>query len=153
MIREDQYRTIHGLTVVLSFLIAFNAIKGNAMEPLSYEKDIRPIFRAHCFDCHGATDEMEGGLDLRLVRFMKEGGDSGPAIVSNDPQSSLLLERKTSGEMPPGDTTLSDQELEILRKWIQQGCNTLRPEPETIESGLGITPEERDFGRSNPLIP
>ena len=145
MIREDQYRTIHGLTVVLSFLIAFNAIKGNAMEPLSYEKDIRPIFRAHCFDCHGATDEMEGGLDLRLVRFMKEGGDSGPAIVSNDPQSSLLLERITSGEMPPGDTTLSDQELEILRNWIQQGCNTLRPEPETIESGLGITPEERDF--------
>ena len=51
---EDQYRSIHGLTAVLSFLIAFNAIKGNAMEPLSYEKDIRPIFRAHCFDC--ATD-------------------------------------------------------------------------------------------------
>ena len=48
---------------------------------LSYEKDIRPIFRAHCYDCHGATEELEGGLDLRLVRSMQTGGDSGPAVV------------------------------------------------------------------------
>ena len=37
---------------------------------LTFEKDIRPIFRAHCFDCHGATEEMKGNLDLRLVRFL-----------------------------------------------------------------------------------
>jgi hypothetical protein len=55
-------------------------------ESLFYEKDIRPIFRAHCFDCHGATKQLKGELDLKLVRLMAKGGESGPAIVPSKPQ-------------------------------------------------------------------
>ena len=40
-----------------------------AAEPLTFEQDIRPILRAHCYDCHGATQDVQGGLDLRLVRL------------------------------------------------------------------------------------
>ena len=36
-------------------------------ETLTFEADIRPIFREHCFDCHGATNGFEGGLDLRQL--------------------------------------------------------------------------------------
>ncbi|MDE0735786.1 MAG: hypothetical protein OSB47_08180, partial [Pirellulaceae bacterium] len=48
---------------------------------LTYERDIRPIFRTYCFDCHGATKEKKGKLDLRLQRFLVRGGETGPAIV------------------------------------------------------------------------
>ena len=44
----------------------------SAADVLTYEQHIRPIFRAHCFDCHGATEDLEGNLDLL------------PPIVSDD---------------------------------------------------------------------
>ena len=50
-------------------------------KPLTFEVDIRPIFRSHCYDCHGSIKEKKGKLDLRLARFMIAGGETGPAIV------------------------------------------------------------------------
>ncbi len=45
-----------------------------------FERAVRPILKAHCFLCHGEEKEKGGGLDLRLVRLMISGGDSGAAI-------------------------------------------------------------------------
>ncbi len=118
---------------------------------LTYERDIRPIMRAHCFDCHGATQETEGSLDLRQVRLMLTGGDSGSAIVPGRADESLLLQRIRSGEMPPGETKVSEQELATLTEWIATGAKTARPEPENIPPGLGITPEERAFWSFQPI--
>lgn len=136
---------------ILPILLCFCVSLCRADEAITYEQDIRPIFRAHCFDCHGATDEIEGGLDLRLVRFMIEGGDSGPAIELHQSESSLLIDRVVSGEMPPGDSAISEEELLTLRTWIDQGGKTIRPEPKTLGAGLGITPEERSFWAYAPI--
>lgn len=122
-----------------------------AQEPLTFEKHIRPIFRAHCYDCHGAEAELKGGLDLRLVRLMAKGGESGPAIVSGKSDESYLLDRIKSGEMPPGEHRVPDAQISIIQQWIQQGAKTSRPEPESIGPGLGITPEERSFWSFQPI--
>lgn len=133
-------------------LIALLLLCGNVgAEDLTFEQHIRPIFRAHCFDCHGATDEVEGGLDLRLVRFMIEGGDSGAALSVKNPEQSYLVERIRSGEMPPGDATVPEAEIETIVRWIAKGAKTARPEPESIEPGLGITPEERAYWFFQPI--
>jgi mono/diheme cytochrome c family protein len=120
-------------------------------EGVAFEKHIRPIFRAHCYDCHGATEELEGGLDLRLVRLMRKGGDSGAAVVPGEPDESYLLERLVSGEMPPGEHRVPDNEIATVRRWIAAGVPTARPEPESIGPGLGITPEERSFWSFQPI--
>jgi hypothetical protein len=119
---------------------------------LTFEKDIRPIFRAHCFDCHGATEEMKGNLDLRLVRFLQQGGESGAAITVGAPDDSYLLDRIRNGEMPPGEHRVSEKEIAIIEKWIAQGAKTVRPEPDTIPPGLGLTPEERSFWSFQPIV-
>ena len=85
---------------------------------LTFEKDIRPIFRAHCYDCHGAASDIKGKLDLRLVRFITAGGETGPAIVPGKPAESFLVERIKAGEMPPGQTRVSDEQVAIIEKWI-----------------------------------
>ena len=120
--------------------------------PLTFERDIRPIFRAHCFDCHGASIEStKGGLDLRLTRFAVKGGDSGPALEPGDPEASYLLMRMESGEMPPGEAHVSKEELAIVREWIASGAQTARPEPEEIPEGIGIAPEEREHWSFQPI--
>ena len=118
---------------------------------VTFERDIRPILRAHCFDCHGATEEPKGGLDLRQVRRLLKGGESGAAIVLANVDESLLLERVRSGEMPPGETKLTPKEIDTLTRWIADGARTARPEPDTIPPGLGITPEERAFWSFQPI--
>lgn len=120
-------------------------------DDFTYERDIRPILRAHCFDCHGATEQPEGGLDLRQVRKMLDGGESGAAIVVGNADESLLLARVRSKEMPPGEIKLTPKEVETLTQWIAGGAKTVRPEPETIPPGLGITPEERAFWSFQPI--
>ena len=120
-------------------------------EELSFEKHIRPIFRAHCYDCHGATEKVEGQLDLRLVRLLKQGGESGPAIVPGNPDDSYLIQRVRSGEMPPGEHRVPDDQVEQLIRWIALGAKTSRPEPESIGSGLGISEEERAYWFFQPI--
>jgi hypothetical protein len=121
-------------------------------EVYTYEQHIWPIFRAHCFDCHGAEEGKKGNLDLRLVRFMQTGGDMGPALTAGRPNESLLVERIRKGEMPPGEAKVRPAELQIIEKWVAQGARTVRPEPETIPPGLGITSEERNFWSFQPIV-
>ena len=118
---------------------------------MTFEQHIRPILRAHCFDCHGATDEKEGGLDLRLVRFQQTGGDSGPALVPGDADGSLMLQRIRSGEMPPGEAKVTAEEIDLIERWIAAGAATARPEPESIGPGVGVTAEDRAWWAFQPI--
>ncbi len=138
-----------GLVVAFPFLLSAPLLAGDA-DP-RFETDVRPILRAHCFDCHGATSDLKGGLDLRLVRFQKRGGESGPALTPGDPAASLIWQRIQTGEMPPGEAKVSAAEREVLRKWIAAGAPTVRDEPETVPPGLGITPEERAWWAFQPI--
>lgn len=120
----------------------------HAQDPLkepSFESDIRPILREYCLDCHGATDKLEGSLDLRLVRFILKGGDSGPALVSGNADASLILQRVESDDMPPGTHKVSADKKAVLRAWIAAGSATMRPEPESIEPGIPLTESERAY--------
>ncbi|GIW96458.1 MAG: hypothetical protein KatS3mg110_4499 [Pirellulaceae bacterium] len=137
-------------------LLAIGSVAGWAgelaeAEPLTFERQIRPILRAYCWDCHGATAEPKGGLDLRLVRWAIRGGESGPALVPGDPDQSLLLRRIRDGEMPPGNHKVTAGEQQILEQWIRAGAPTARPEPEELPPGIGIAPEDRDFWSFRPI--
>ena len=138
---------------VLSTMAVMVCSSADAAEakPLTFEADIRPIFRSHCYDCHGSIKEKKGKLDLRLARFMIAGGETGPAIVAGDPDGSFLVKRLRDGSMPPGDMRVSDEEIAKISQWIKQGAKTARPEPKQIGDGLGITPEERSWWAFQPI--
>jgi hypothetical protein len=137
--------------LVMYTIGAATALAQEPPAPPTFEQDIRPIFREFCFDCHGATEKLEGNLDLRLVRFLQTGGDSGSAIVSGNPAESYLLERVKSGEMPPGEAHVPAEKIALLERWIASGAKTIRPEPETIGPGIPITQEERNYWAFQPI--
>ena len=99
---------------------------------LTFEKHVRPILKAHCFQCHGEDEELRGELDVRLVRLMLAGGQSGPVVVPGRPDESLLWQLVSIDEMPNGQKKLSAEQKHIIRRWILQGANTARPEPENV---------------------
>ena len=116
-----------------------------------YERDVRPILKAHCFHCHGEEGVKEANLDLRLAKFIKKGGDSGPSIATGMAVDSFLFNRVESGEMPPEDKNLSRLEIETIRKWIDQGARTASPEPDSISEQY-FTNEESQFWAFQPIV-
>ena len=145
-------RNIPLVVTVFSASLFVGAVRASD-EPggLTYEHDIRPIFKAHCFDCHGASEELKGDLDLRLKRLLVRGGKSGPAIQPGKPEESYLIRRVQTGQMPPGDNKLPPEQIAILRRWVAAGAPTARPEPDTLDAGISITPEERAFWSFQPI--
>src|SRR5437763_11574177 len=98
-------------------------------EPVTFEGHVRPIVKAYCWQCHGEEDERKGNLDTRLAHFLLKGGDTGPAIVPGKHADSLLYERVSAGEMPPGKKKLAPREVDLLARWIDGGAKTSRVEP------------------------
>ncbi|HTU25231.1 MAG TPA: PSD1 and planctomycete cytochrome C domain-containing protein, partial [Pirellulales bacterium] len=140
------------LLVSSSLAAADDAAAPAAAQPkgmLSFEKDVRPILKAYCFDCHGAKSENKAKLDLRLRRLMVAGGESGPAIVPGDAANSLLLERLQAGEMPPGKKKVPADGIARIEAWIAAGAPTLHDEPANIDPEE-ITPEERGYWAFQP---
>ena len=144
-----------GARPMLRFLLILLIIfwtKPSVADDVMFETHVRPILKAHCFQCHGEAGEKQGGLDLRLRRFIATGGESGPAFVENDPSESYLLERVLSGEMPPGDDKqLSKADIRILEEWIKSGAKTARKEPTEIGDGPLFTEEERNYWAFQPV--
>lgn len=151
---------IFGLILASSTLTAFaedvtakKEAKPEISAQLTFEKDIKPILRAHCLDCHGGVEGKKGKLDMRLVRTMLSGGETGPAIEPGNVDESYLIARIVDHEMPPKGAGVSPAELEKLKTWIAQGAKTARPEPapEALGTTLGLTPEERAYWAFRPI--
>jgi Protein of unknown function (DUF1553)/Protein of unknown function (DUF1549)/Planctomycete cytochrome C len=136
--------------LLIAALLAVGAPRSHAAQPLTFEQHVRPILRAHCFQCHGEEDEHEASLDLRLVRLMSKGGDSGPALIPGKADASLIVQRLTASEMPPEGKgkPLSAQELKTIRTWIEQGAKTAGSEP---ESPVAVMDDEKSFWSFQPL--
>ena len=88
---------------------------------------VKSLFRARCVSCHG-PEKQEGGLRLDRGERIEQGGDSGKAIVAKSPNDSPLLERVATTDederMPPAGegTPLTEQEVAIVRAWIEAGA-------------------------------
>lgn len=96
----------------------------SAEEAEKFHGNVLPILSGQCFRCHGEKDS--GGLVLKSREMAIEGGFSGPAIVPGDADTSELMLRVRSSDadvrMPPTGDPLSKQQIETLKKWINEGA-------------------------------
>jgi cytochrome c553 len=89
-----------------------------------FEKQIRPVLVANCYECHSAKGgKTKGGLALDSKEGMLQGGETGPAIVPGSPEDSLLIEaiRHEGLEMPP-ERKLPDEVIADFVSWIKMGA-------------------------------
>lgn len=57
---------------------------------ITYVKDVRPLFEASCFRCHGER-QRKGNLRLDSLESALKGGEDGKVVVSGDSKHSLLV--------------------------------------------------------------
>ena len=87
-------RQIHSL----AFFVAVFAMNAAAME-LTFERDVRPILKTHCFQCHGEGEKLKGGVDLRLRRLMLgKTKDGDPVLTPGKPGESEIVQVLRHGE-------------------------------------------------------
>jgi hypothetical protein len=106
---------------VVSYAWVFDA------HPVDYNTQVRPILNKKCITCHGGV-RRKGGFSLLFRDDAVAATESGkPAIVPGDPNHSEFMRRlKTHSledRMPYHDKPLSEEEIDLLGKWISEGAN------------------------------
>ena len=106
-------------------LVVAASLAGSATADVEFGRDVQPILADHCYACHG-PDAATRKAGLRLDRPAADSGFA--AITPGDAGESELIARVTAVDldvrMPPpehGDR-LSDEEIELLRRWIDEGA-------------------------------
>ncbi|HRX83083.1 MAG TPA: DUF1549 domain-containing protein, partial [Pirellulaceae bacterium] len=132
---------------------------------VDYFKEVRPLLESRCYDCHQGG-KAQGGLRVDDHESMLAGGESEePAIVPGKVDESSLVDRITSKEegfvMPPKGDPLSDEEIALLKRWIEGGAawpqfdvTSFKPTPladdlsflrrVTLDT-VGVTPTEAEI--------
>ncbi len=116
---------LHNKTIALTFLLATYAVADERED--FFETKIRPVLVENCYGCHSSSAQKEGKLKGELLLDTREGirngGESGSAIVPKNVGDSLLLSaiRHESFEMPPKGK-LSDRVISDFIKWVEMGA-------------------------------
>lgn len=129
------------MTISLSLKVGFLAsviVLVGCERPVSFVNDVQPIFLEHCAECHNAGGEgsAASGFDVSDYESVMSGTKFGAVVVPGSSMSSslyLVVAEKTAPEirMPPHHpqslsvgrgAALSEDKVEIIRKWIDQGA-------------------------------
>src|ERR1700709_855402 len=113
------------LLLCVSLAFAEPKLPPPAKVKVDFEKDVQPILAQKCYSCHG-DEAQQSGLRLDKRQNALRGGDYGPVINVGNSAESKLIKRLVNGDgglqMPPTGA-LADEEIGILRAWIDQGAD------------------------------
>lgn len=101
----------------------------SAGEKVDFQRDVRPILSDKCFFCHGfdpETREADLRLDTPEGAYEDLGGYAAivPGKVKESEVYLRIISTKKKEVMPPPKShkSLTPGEIEILKKWIEQGA-------------------------------
>ena len=111
-----------------------------------FEKNVRPIFAAKCYACHGSKMQM-AGLNLSA--------SAASVVVPGDATQSRLFRAVSYNDtikMPPAGK-LPEQEIATLKSWIEQGAPWPKdPAGPVVTSGKRtITDKDREHWAFRPV--
>ena len=95
-------------------------------QTIDYNTQVKPIFNKNCITCHGGV-RRKAGFSLLFRSEALANTESGkPAIIPGDPEHSEMIRRLTLKDpeerMPYKHEPLTENEIDVLRKWVKQGA-------------------------------
>ncbi|HYV32088.1 MAG TPA: DUF1549 domain-containing protein, partial [Candidatus Binatia bacterium] len=146
------------LAVWLGLWLGAQSMAGAAADPASaglefFEKKIRPLLVAHCYQCHSAeSKKSQGGLLLDSIGGLLKGGESGPAIVPGAPDRSLLLktvrQKDRDLHLQQQHKKLSDRQVAQLVQWVRMGAPWPGTDPAKSQRPVKTATEIRQKDRA-----
>lgn len=114
------------LTVIILTVVITVFTFSTRTNTVSYSADVKPILNKKCISCHGGV-KKQGGFSLLFREEALGNTESGhPAIIPGDPDKSEMIRRLTAHDpeerMPYKEEPLSEEEIDILRRWVKQGA-------------------------------
>ena len=110
--------------VWLAMVSAVSADPG-AKAPIDFKRDIEPILKERCLECHGAG-KQRGGYRLDTRAGALESGDTGKkGVVPGKSAESQVMSRVRGTEgkrMPPKGDPLGEKQAQLLARWIDAGA-------------------------------
>lgn len=99
--------------------------------PISYYKQIRPIFQGQCNGCHQPAKSKGDYIMTDFAKLLK-GGENGDAIVPGDIPKSRLVDlitpdKKGKVEMPEKGDPLHETQVALIKRWIKEGAKDDTP--------------------------
>jgi mono/diheme cytochrome c family protein len=111
-----------------------NSKKTDAKLPdaIGYYKDVRPILQQHCQGCHQPAQAKGGYVMTSYADLFKKTENDLFGIVPGKLADSAVYQQiiPHKGEkpkMPRGKPALSDGEVTLIKKWIEQGAKDDTP--------------------------
>ncbi|MCA9263983.1 MAG: PSD1 domain-containing protein [Planctomycetales bacterium] len=107
------------------FVLLVGSVAPGSERPIDFNQDIRPLFAAKCFVCHG-PDQEHRESDLRLD--VRQEAINYGAIEPGNADDSLFIQRILSDDpdevMPPphANDVLTDQQKQLFVQWVNQGA-------------------------------
>ena len=152
-----QFTITVNLIFVFSTVAVFADMPPAALRSVDFVKDVQPILQAACLKCHGPLrQEGEYRLDVRHVA-LTGGASYAPNIVPFDSASSPLIQfvagESDGMQMPSKGQRLSDEQIGILRAWIDQGATWPDSANEKIEDRMAWWSLQPDTARPPPWPP
>ncbi len=132
---EGQPKPVKSFVIIVSALACLSQT-GAAIPDLSklppaatrkvdFEKEILPIFKESCAQCH-SDKKQEAGLRLDVRSAALRGGESGPVIIPNKSAESILIHALAGigdvTKMPKKGDPLTPEQIGLIRAWIDQGA-------------------------------
>ncbi|MCH9656264.1 MAG: DUF1549 domain-containing protein [Planctomycetes bacterium] len=123
----DKFRSFVLLTIIFWSCSVSNLFAANAAgNKISFYHQVRPILQAQCAGCHHPRNPEGAYVVTEYSHFIKGGESETIAIVPGKPEKSNLVKLITpddnEAEMPKGKTPLSQEQITLIRTWIQQGA-------------------------------
>ena len=116
---------------------------------VDFGRDVQPIFREHCYACHGPEQQMNGFRLDRRADAMRGGGQTniGPGNAGGSRLYHRLIGTQFGPRMPPDGPLTADQ-IATIKAWIDEGADW----PDAL-AGVTVTfPVDREAERLNALI-
>ena len=109
------------LTLVLTGALSGRASRGD--DAIDFGRDVQPLFKAHCYECHGPK-QQKNGFRLDRRRDALRGGTITVIGPGNSAASRLYLKLVTDqyGPQMPPTGPLEPEQLNIIKLWIDQGA-------------------------------